>query len=84
LGAAYEEAWRESADGDDAHLWDATTADGLTRCAAANSGGSNSIRPRVLIGSVPPALWRIGARIGVLPGPELVALDEALRLHLAL
>jgi hypothetical protein len=30
LGAADEEAWTEWADGDDAHLWDATTADGLT------------------------------------------------------
>jgi mRNA interferase MazF len=30
------------------------------------------------------AVERIGARIGVLPGPELAALDGALRLHLAL
>jgi Arc/MetJ-type ribon-helix-helix transcriptional regulator len=30
LGAAYEEAWTEWADGDDTHVWEATTADGLT------------------------------------------------------
>ena len=30
LRAAYEEAWAEWADGDDGHVWDATTADGLT------------------------------------------------------
>ncbi|MEQ8717759.1 MAG: ribbon-helix-helix domain-containing protein [Acidimicrobiales bacterium] len=29
LGAAYEDAWTDWADGDDAELWDAATADGL-------------------------------------------------------
>jgi Arc/MetJ-type ribon-helix-helix transcriptional regulator len=29
LGAAYEDAWAEWADGDDADLWDAASADGL-------------------------------------------------------
>jgi Arc/MetJ-type ribon-helix-helix transcriptional regulator len=29
LGAAYEDAWTDWADSDDADLWDATTADGL-------------------------------------------------------
>jgi mRNA interferase MazF len=30
------------------------------------------------------AAERIGARLGMLTGPELAALDEALRIHLAL
>ena len=30
------------------------------------------------------AIERVGARVGALPSPELAALDEALRLHLAL
>lgn len=29
LGAAYEDAWTEWADGDDRALWDAAAADGL-------------------------------------------------------
>lgn len=29
LGAAYEDAWTDWADGDDAELWDAVTSDGL-------------------------------------------------------
>lgn len=29
LGAAYEEAWTDWADGDDAELWDAVTSDGV-------------------------------------------------------
>ena len=29
LGAAYEDAWTDWADGDDAELWDVATADGL-------------------------------------------------------
>lgn len=30
LGAAYEEAWQEWADGDEGRLWESTSADGLT------------------------------------------------------
>jgi Arc/MetJ-type ribon-helix-helix transcriptional regulator len=30
LGAAYEQAWRDWADSDDAGAWESTTADGLT------------------------------------------------------
>lgn len=30
LGAAYEAAWEEWTTGDDADLWDRTTADGLS------------------------------------------------------
>lgn len=29
FGAAYEDAWTDWADGDDAELWDAVTSDGL-------------------------------------------------------
>ena len=51
--------------------------------AAGSSGLTRSRKPK-LSRSVPSPVARVGARVGALSGADLLALDDALRLHLAL